>query len=51
MEYRETIAPYFKSPLQLPGGAQEIEEEIERFFIFYIDYVISSSCAPINLVQ
>jgi hypothetical protein len=30
-EYREAVAGYFRRPLQLPRGADQIYEEIEKY--------------------
>ncbi|VDH93225.1 ubiquitin carboxyl-terminal hydrolase 34 [Mytilus galloprovincialis] len=38
-EYRETVAPYFRPPLQLPGGAEQIEEEITKCQKVFLDSV------------
>ncbi|XP_063404431.1 E3 ubiquitin-protein ligase rnf213-alpha-like [Mytilus trossulus] len=38
-EYRETVAPYFRPPLQLPGGAEQVEEEITKCQKVFLDSV------------
>ncbi|CAC5418278.1 RNF213 [Mytilus coruscus] len=38
-EYRETVAQYFRPPLQLPGGAEQIEEEIIKCQKVFLDSV------------
>jgi hypothetical protein len=33
-EYREAVAGYFRPPLQLTGGADQIDEEISKYVKF-----------------
>ncbi|XP_052062754.1 E3 ubiquitin-protein ligase rnf213-alpha-like isoform X2 [Mytilus californianus] len=42
-EYRDTVAKYFTQPLVLPGGADQIEEEISKCQSVFLDSV---SLAP-----
>jgi len=35
-EYREAVAGYFRPPLQLTGGADQIDEEISKYVKFRI---------------
>ncbi|XP_052062680.1 E3 ubiquitin-protein ligase rnf213-alpha-like isoform X2 [Mytilus californianus] len=39
-EYRDTVAKYFTHPLVLPGGADQIEEEISKCQSVFLDSVI-----------
>jgi len=39
-EYREAVAGYFRPPLQLPGGADQINEEIEKYAYFQEEIVL-----------
>jgi hypothetical protein len=39
-EYREVVAGYFRPPLQLPRGADQIYEEIEKYAYFQEEIVL-----------